>query len=84
MPTIVGQMVEKLQHVNGQVGPYPHFPDPDKIRPSVVVVAADRGSVIAANRPEAGSREPGRRRWKSGKRDVIATCRKPTSRLVAR
>ena len=79
-------MVEKLQHVNGQVGLYPHNPDPDAIRPSVAVVAADRGSVSldAADSPEAGSRGPGRRRWKSGKRDVIATCRKPTSRLVAR
>jgi hypothetical protein len=58
MPTIVGQMVEKLQHVNGQVGLYPHNPDPDAIRPSVAVVAADRGSVSLDAADSPGSRQP--------------------------
>jgi glyoxylase-like metal-dependent hydrolase (beta-lactamase superfamily II) len=53
MPTIVGQMVEKLQPIGGRVWIYPHDPDPDAIRASVVVIADDRGSVLidAGNSP---------------------------------
>jgi glyoxylase-like metal-dependent hydrolase (beta-lactamase superfamily II) len=51
MTAIVGQM--ELQHVNGRVWLYPHDPDPDAIRPSVAVIADDRGSVLvdAGNSP---------------------------------
>ncbi|TCC46377.1 MBL fold metallo-hydrolase [Kribbella capetownensis] len=48
---IVGQV---LEHLNGRVWLYPHDPDPDAIRPSVAVIADDRGSVLidAGNSPE--------------------------------
>ncbi|TCC09824.1 MBL fold metallo-hydrolase [Kribbella soli] len=43
-----------LQHLAGRVWIYPHDPDPDAIRPSVAVIADDRGSVLvdAGNSPE--------------------------------
>jgi glyoxylase-like metal-dependent hydrolase (beta-lactamase superfamily II) len=41
MPAIVGQMVEKLQHVSGRVWLYPHDPDPDAVRAAVAVIAGD-------------------------------------------
>ncbi|NUR99146.1 MAG: MBL fold metallo-hydrolase [Kribbellaceae bacterium] len=43
-----------LQHLAGRVWLYPHDPDPDAIRPSVAVVADDRGSLLidAGNSPE--------------------------------
>lgn len=43
-----------LQHLTGRVWIYPHDPDPDAIRPSVAVIADDRGSVLvdAGNSPE--------------------------------
>ncbi|MFD3404140.1 MBL fold metallo-hydrolase [Kribbella sp. NPDC058693] len=43
-----------LQHLAGRVWLYPHDPDPDAIRPSVAVIADDRGSVLvdAGNSPE--------------------------------
>ena len=53
MPAIVGQMVEELQQISGRVWLYPHDPDPDAVRPSVAVIADDRGSVLvdAGNSP---------------------------------
>jgi glyoxylase-like metal-dependent hydrolase (beta-lactamase superfamily II) len=53
MPTIVGQMREKLQQVSGRVWWYPHDPDPDAIGAGVGVIADDRGSVLidAGNGP---------------------------------
>ena len=43
-----------LQHLTGRVWIYPHDPDPDAIRPSVAIIADDRGSVLvdAGNGPE--------------------------------
>ncbi|WP_350274185.1 MBL fold metallo-hydrolase [Kribbella sp. HUAS MG21] len=43
-----------LQHLTGRVWLYPHDPDPEAIRPSVAVIADDRGSVLvdAGNSPE--------------------------------
>ncbi|MGW5192952.1 MBL fold metallo-hydrolase [Kribbella sp. NPDC004138] len=43
-----------LQHLAGRVWIYPHDPDPDAIRPSVAVIADDRGGVLvdAGNSPE--------------------------------
>ncbi|MGW6200386.1 MBL fold metallo-hydrolase [Kribbella sp. NPDC055110] len=43
-----------LQRLSGRVWIYPHDPDPDAIRPSVAVIADDRGSVVvdAGNSPE--------------------------------
>jgi len=43
-----------LEHLTGRVWIYPHDPDPDAIRPSVAVIADDRGSVVidAGNSPE--------------------------------
>jgi glyoxylase-like metal-dependent hydrolase (beta-lactamase superfamily II) len=51
MGAIVGQVLEQL---NDRVWLYPHDPDPDAIRPSVAVIADDRGSVLidAGNSPE--------------------------------
>ncbi|MFI7063506.1 MBL fold metallo-hydrolase [Kribbella sp. NPDC050124] len=51
MPAIVNQVLEQL---NGRVWLYPPDPDPDAIRPSVAVIADDRGSVVidAGNSPE--------------------------------
>jgi hypothetical protein len=51
MRTIVGQV---LEHLTGRVWLYPHDPDPDAVRPSVAVIADDRGSVLidAGNSPE--------------------------------
>ncbi|MGW7683897.1 MBL fold metallo-hydrolase [Kribbella sp. NPDC054772] len=40
-----------LQHLTGRVWLFPHDPDPDAIRPSVAVIADDRGSVLV----DAGS-----------------------------
>jgi len=43
-----------LQHLSGRVWLYPHDPDPEAIRPSVAVIADDRGSVLvdAGNSPD--------------------------------
>lgn len=43
-----------LQHLAGRVWIHPHDPDPDAIRPSVAVIADERGSVLvdAGNSPE--------------------------------
>ncbi|MEV0798635.1 MBL fold metallo-hydrolase [Kribbella sp. NPDC050281] len=43
-----------LEHLNGRVWLYPHDPDQDAIRPSVAVIADDRGSVLidAGNSPK--------------------------------
>ncbi|MFF0344078.1 MBL fold metallo-hydrolase [Kribbella sp. NPDC004875] len=43
-----------LQHLTGRVWLFPHDPDPDAIRPSVAVIADDRGSVVvdAGNSPD--------------------------------
>jgi glyoxylase-like metal-dependent hydrolase (beta-lactamase superfamily II) len=43
-----------LEHLTGRVWIYPHDPDPDAIRPSVAVIADDRGSVVidAGNSPD--------------------------------
>ncbi|MGY4769242.1 MBL fold metallo-hydrolase [Kribbella sp. CWNU-51] len=51
MRTIVGQV---LEHLTGRVWLYPHDPDPDAVRPSVAVIADDRGSVLidAGNSPD--------------------------------
>ncbi|TCM41673.1 MBL fold metallo-hydrolase [Kribbella sp. VKM Ac-2568] len=45
-------MVE-LVHLSGRVWLYPHDPDPEAVRPSVAVIADDRGSVLvdAGNSP---------------------------------
>ncbi|MEU4604652.1 MBL fold metallo-hydrolase [Kribbella sp. NPDC023972] len=47
-------MGAQLQHIAGRVWIYPHDPDPDAIRPSVALIADDRGSVLvdAGNGPE--------------------------------
>jgi glyoxylase-like metal-dependent hydrolase (beta-lactamase superfamily II) len=57
MRAIVWQVGAQLQHVSGRVWLYPHDPDPDAIRPSVALIADDRGSVLvdAGNGPEHAS-----------------------------
>ena len=51
MRTIVGQV---LEHLTGRVWLYPHDPDPDAVRPSVAVIADDRGSVLIDAGADAG------------------------------